>query len=126
MVHASPFHEADGDYRTEKFMEGGTHALPLYSHQKSLPRLPVPTLEETFARYLLSVQPLTTGDEFQRTVAAVRSFLRPGGLVSEQGVSSLVLLCAVVVGGCVFCRWRRCYITGSVISRPANTRNVEC
>lgn len=87
MGTVSPFHEADGDYRTEKFMEGGARVLPLYSLQESLPRLPVPTLEETFAKYLLSVQPLATRNEYQRTVAAVRKFLRQGGLVSKQGVS---------------------------------------
>lgn len=80
MGRASPFHETDGDYRTEKFMEGGSSG-PLYSLQGSLPRLPVPTLEETFARYLASIQPLAKQHEYQTSVAAAREFLRPGGLV---------------------------------------------
>lgn len=80
--HTSPFHEADGDYRTEKFMEGvGSSALPLYKLQSSLPKLPVPTLEETFARYLVSVQPLIEDHEYKATLAAAREFLRSGGLV---------------------------------------------
>lgn len=80
MERASPFHETDGDYRTEKFMEGGSSA-PLYSLQGSLPRLPVPTLEETLARYLASIQPVAKQHEYQTSVAATREFLRPGGLV---------------------------------------------
>ena len=82
MGRTSAFHESDGDYRKEAFMENGSPLLPLYRLQSSLPRLPVPTLDETFARYLLSVQPLATSEEYERTVRAVREFLRPGGLVS--------------------------------------------
>lgn len=85
MGRASPFHEADGDYRTEKFMEtngASSSVLPLYLLQTSLPRLPVPTLEETFARYLVSVQPLAEPtQQYPKTAAAVREFLREGGLV---------------------------------------------
>ncbi|CBN79817.1 Carnitine/choline O-acyltransferase [Ectocarpus siliculosus] len=80
MGRASPFHETDGDYRTEKFMEGGSSVLPLYSLQDSLPRLPLPTLEETFARYLVSIEPLADQEEYKATAAAAREFLRPGGL----------------------------------------------
>lgn len=76
----SPFHETYGDYRTERFMERGP---TLYQHQNVLPRLPVPSLEETFARYIQTVQPLTTEAEYQRTIAAAREFLQPGGLVSN-------------------------------------------
>lgn len=77
-----PFHESDGDYRKENLMEqDGCQPLPLYRLQDSLPRLPVPTLEETFARYLLSVKPLAGSDEYLQTVQAVRKFISPGGLV---------------------------------------------
>lgn len=81
MGRTSPFHESDGDYRREGFMERGSPPPPLYRLQDSLPRLPVPTLDETFARYLLSIQPLAAPDEYERTVRAVRELLRPGGLV---------------------------------------------
>eukprot|EP00903_Cladosiphon_okamuranus_P010710 g10122.t1 len=60
-------------------MEGGSSG-PLYSLQSSLPRLPVPTLEETFSRYLKSIEPIAKQHEFQTSVAAAREFLRPGGL----------------------------------------------
>lgn len=63
-------------------MEGGSSG-PLYSLQDSLPRLPVPTLEETFARYLKSIEPLAKQHEYQTSVAAAREFLLPGGLVSS-------------------------------------------
>lgn len=48
--------------------------------QESLPRLPVPTLEETATKYLKSVRPITTPAEFQKTQAAVTEFLVPGGV----------------------------------------------
>lgn len=76
----SPFHEAYGDYRTERFMERGP---TLYQYQNILPRLPVPSLEETFARYMQTIQPLAAEAEYQRTTAAAREFLQPGGLVSD-------------------------------------------
>lgn len=96
MGRASPFHEADGDYRTEKFMEGGSSALPLYSLQGSLPRLPVPTLEETFARYLESIRPLADQEGYETSAAAARDFLRPGGLVSTFHVSHLQSCVSIV------------------------------
>jgi carnitine O-acetyltransferase len=47
--------------------------------EDSLPRLPVPTLEETGKRYLKSVHPLVSEAEFERTKKAVEAFIRPGG-----------------------------------------------
>lgn len=52
---------------------------PMLRFQDSLPKLPVPTLEETAAKYLRSVIPITTPDEFARTEAAVKDFIKPGG-----------------------------------------------
>ncbi|KAF5106709.1 hypothetical protein DV452_002023 [Geotrichum candidum] len=52
---------------------------PMLRFQESLPHLPVPSLEETAAKYLRSVIPLVTPDEFARTEAAVKDFIRPGG-----------------------------------------------
>lgn len=47
--------------------------------QESLPKLPVPTLEETAARYLKSVHPLLTTSELENTKKAVEEFIKPGG-----------------------------------------------
>ncbi|OJJ47147.1 hypothetical protein ASPZODRAFT_151694 [Penicilliopsis zonata CBS 506.65] len=47
--------------------------------EDSLPRLPVPSLEETARRYLKSVHPLVSASEFERTKRAVEAFVRPGG-----------------------------------------------
>lgn len=46
----------------------------------SLPKLPVPSLQETTQRYLKSVRPLLSTDEFTRTEEAVQSFIAPGSL----------------------------------------------
>jgi carnitine O-acetyltransferase len=50
-----------------------------FSFQKVLPPLPVPTLEETCEKYLQTVRPLLTDEEFLRTKVAVTEFQRPGG-----------------------------------------------
>lgn len=48
--------------------------------ENSLPKLPVPSLAETAAKYLKSVHPLLSPEEFSRTETAVREFVKPGGL----------------------------------------------
>jgi carnitine O-acetyltransferase len=45
----------------------------------SLPRLPVPTLDETAKRYLKSLHPLLSQSEFTQSTKAVIEFLQPGG-----------------------------------------------
>jgi len=47
--------------------------------EDSLPRLPVPTLEETAKRYLKSVHPLLSKTEYEATTKAVNDFIAPGG-----------------------------------------------
>ncbi|CEJ80269.1 Putative Carnitine acetyl transferase [[Torrubiella] hemipterigena] len=47
--------------------------------QESLPKLPVPTLEETASRYLKTLRPLLTEAEFEKSKAAVGDFVKPGG-----------------------------------------------
>ena len=46
--------------------------------EESLPRLPVPTLEETAKRYLKSVHPLLSPTEYAQTEKAVHAFVAPG------------------------------------------------
>ena len=50
-------------------------APPMLRYQASLPKLPVPTLESTCTKYLETVQPLLTPDEYSQTKAAITSFL---------------------------------------------------
>lgn len=51
--------------------------------EDSLPRLPVPTLEETSKRYLNSVHPLLNNSEYENTKNAVHEFTKPGGVGHE-------------------------------------------
>ncbi|KAI0841829.1 acyltransferase ChoActase/COT/CPT [Hypoxylon sp. FL0890] len=48
--------------------------------QDSLPRLPVPTLEETASRYVKSLHPLLSPVEFEASKKAVDEFIKPGGV----------------------------------------------
>lgn len=53
---------------------------PMLRFQDSLPRLPVPTLEETSARYIKSLHPLLSADELASSKKAVEEFIKPGGV----------------------------------------------
>lgn len=53
---------------------------PMLRFQESLPRLPVPTLEETAARYVKSLHPLLSAAEYDASKKAVEEFVRPGGV----------------------------------------------
>ena len=48
--------------------------------EDSLPRLPVPTLEETSKRYLKSIHPLLTKEEYAASEKAVAAFNKPGSI----------------------------------------------
>ncbi|KAI1821530.1 acyltransferase ChoActase/COT/CPT [Xylaria intraflava] len=52
---------------------------PMLRFQESLPRLPVPTLEETAARYVKSIHPLLSPVEYATSKKAVAEFIKPGG-----------------------------------------------
>lgn len=51
--------------------------------EDSLPKLPVPTLEETSKKYLKSVHALLNNVEYENTKKAVEDFLRSGGQGEE-------------------------------------------
>ena len=48
--------------------------------EESLPRLPIPSLEETTKRYLKSVHAVVSESEYERTKKAVEAFASPGGV----------------------------------------------
>jgi carnitine O-acetyltransferase len=48
-------------------------------HQRELPHLPVPDLEETCTLYLELARPLLGGRDYARTLRAVAEFVEPGG-----------------------------------------------
>jgi len=48
-------------------------------YEDSLPKLPVPSLQETAKKYLKSVRPLLSKPEFEHTQRAVEDFIKPGG-----------------------------------------------
>lgn len=49
-------------------------------YQTNLPKLPVPVLSETLQKYLKSVHPIVSAEEYKRTEQAVKDFEAPGGL----------------------------------------------
>lgn len=59
---------------------GAAPAAPgTFSLEDRLPRVPLPALEDSAARFLRWCEPLLTAEELAETEAAVADFLRPGG-----------------------------------------------
>jgi hypothetical protein len=57
-------------------MSSGSRIAQLRTHATALPpRLPVPTVKDTIAKYLVSVQPLLTPSEFAATQKAATKLL---------------------------------------------------
>jgi len=54
--------------------------LATFANQSKIPRLPIPTLQETAERYKRSLLPLLSRPDYDRASAAVSDFIRPGGL----------------------------------------------
>lgn len=53
--------------------------IPTMHFQRSLPRLPIPTLEDTARKYLYFAEPVLTPEQFRATKAAVDAFTAPSG-----------------------------------------------
>ena len=56
---------------------------PMLRFEENLPKLPVPSLEETAARYLKSVHAAVSPSEYEATKKAVAAFTAPGGQGEE-------------------------------------------
>ena len=61
----------------------------MLAKQKSLPRLPVPPLQQTMDKYLKAIRPLVNDDEFEQTRKLVQEFRKPGG-IGEQLQEKLI------------------------------------
>jgi len=52
----------------------------MLKHQSSLPKLPVPPLQQSLQKYLKAIRPLVDDDEYQKTLVAVEEFGKPNGV----------------------------------------------
>ncbi|GKZ01379.1 carnitine O-acetyltransferase mitochondrial [Mayamaea pseudoterrestris] len=80
----TPVVTCHGDYTQETWLEeliGG----PLYEHQSSLPRLPVPALDQTLRRFLPTALPLAKSEaERQSLLSAVEKFSSQAQVLQER------------------------------------------
>ena len=60
--------------------------IPTYHFQKSLPRLPIPKLEDSLSRYLSAVEPIVTSQELAQTQRAVLEFQNGVGLALHRAL----------------------------------------
>lgn len=75
---------ANGDYREEAWLESHIGG-PLYEHQASLPRLPVPQIAETLEKFLPTALPLArNASEAQHLQAAVQQFSHQAAPLQER------------------------------------------
>jgi carnitine O-acetyltransferase len=51
-----------------------------FAYQSMLPKLPIPTLEQTAATYLKTLEPLAPQEQLVRTRHHIDDFIKPGGL----------------------------------------------
>jgi hypothetical protein len=81
-----PMIESNGDYRDEAFLEREDEiAGPLYRNQASLPRLPVPTLEDTIERFLPTALPLARNEQEKEALKyACEIFPREAQVLQER------------------------------------------
>lgn len=68
--------------RTARFYSAtpSTPIVKSFENQSKIPRLPIPSLSETAARYKRSLLPILGQTEFSRAEKAVDEFIKPGGL----------------------------------------------
>jgi carnitine O-acetyltransferase len=79
-----PVVTARGDYRGELFLEKDVIGGPLYSKQQELPKLPVPSLQETIATFLPTALPLARDEgEKQSLLQACESFPEQAAALQE-------------------------------------------
>lgn len=52
----------------------------LYRYQSKLPKLPVPSLEETSSKYLKSIEPYLSPNQLSQSSDTVHDFIKPGGV----------------------------------------------
>ena len=76
--------ESNGDYREESFLESHVGG-PLYQNQANLPRLPVPSIQDTLDRFLPTALPLTKSEaEKQALLQAVEKFPAQASELQER------------------------------------------
>ena len=82
-----PMIESRGDYREEAHLDDLVNG-PLYTSQKTLPQLPIPTIEETISAFLPTALPLAQSEEEIRNLKeACKAFPKQAAQLHERLIS---------------------------------------
>ena len=68
-----------------------TTRVPTLHFQPSLPRLPIPKLQDSCTRYVDALRPVVSSEQLSRTQAIVADFSREGGDGEGKGRKSACL-----------------------------------
>ena len=98
----------------------------MYSRQHELPRLPLPRLPDTLARYLLAIEPLVPRSAFEKTSALVKEALADGS--DLRALQCKLEARAATVDNYVADDWNAMYMEGRwpllINSNPGVTHDV--
>ena len=75
-----------------------------FANQDSLPKLPIPDLEDTCRRHLEALVALQTPREHEETKAAVRDFLKTDGPILQEKLKNYASSKTSYIEQ--FCKWR--------------------
>ena len=62
----------------ERYLLETSSPIPTYRFQSSLPRLPIPNLQDTISRYLAAQRPFLSREQFRHTERVAREFAKEG------------------------------------------------
>ena len=73
-------------YKTDEYNYLQKSVIPTLHFQKSLPKLPIPKLEDTCKRYLNSLKPLLNEDDYKRVEKLVKNFEKNDSIVLDKQI----------------------------------------
>eukprot|EP00546_Thalassionema_frauenfeldii_P007395 CAMPEP_0178911088 /NCGR_PEP_ID=MMETSP0786-20121207/9479_1 /TAXON_ID=186022 /ORGANISM="Thalassionema frauenfeldii, Strain CCMP 1798" /LENGTH=733 /DNA_ID=CAMNT_0020583453 /DNA_START=97 /DNA_END=2298 /DNA_ORIENTATION=- len=92
-------------------MNGKSHSLGItYEHQSSLPRLPIPSLDDTLKKFLVTVQPLLSPAQLVRANKIVKDFQNRDGADLQKVLEEYDQVSSQTIGSYIEEFWNDSYL----------------